>query len=135
MAEVITSPAQVAYRPENEKKETGFPKDEKKDPYVSDEKKEVATVNVSVKKDPYLLPKSPGKPKKKVSKWILWQLWFDTYRCVSRTLITLIMNYSHLSKINAGNSSQSRSRSTSSGLDLLLQEIGLMRPGILVPLR
>lgn len=24
--------------------------------------------------------KPPTKPKKKVSKWILWQLWFNTYR-------------------------------------------------------
>lgn len=24
--------------------------------------------------------KPPAKPKKKVSKWILWQLWFNTYR-------------------------------------------------------
>ena len=27
--------------------------------------------------------KPPPKPKKKVSKWILWQLWFNTYRSVA----------------------------------------------------
>lgn len=27
-------------------------------------------------------PKPAAKPKKKVSKWILWQLWFNTYRLV-----------------------------------------------------
>jgi hypothetical protein len=25
----------------------------------------------------------PAKPKKKVSRWILWKLWFNTYRCVT----------------------------------------------------
>jgi hypothetical protein len=35
--------------------------------------------------------KPPAK-KKKVSKWILWQLWFNTYRCVSIMSAGLISN-------------------------------------------
>jgi len=30
-----------------------------------------------------ILTRLPAKPKKKISKWILWTLWFNTYRCVS----------------------------------------------------
>jgi hypothetical protein len=29
---------------------------------------------------PTLAKAAPKPPKKKVSKWILWQLWFNTYR-------------------------------------------------------
>ena len=60
-----------------------YPKDEKKGSYI-DEKKaiEVSTYPVPEKKDtPAPRPSKPAaKPKKKVSKWILWQLWFNTYR-------------------------------------------------------
>ena len=83
-AEVIVSPTELTYR--GEKKETEYPKDEKKDPFARDEKKDLAAVNVfpnpSVKKDTVPAPKPAPKPKKKVSKWILWQLWFNTYRYV-----------------------------------------------------
>ena len=62
-----------------------YPKDEKK-PVYFDEKKgvEVATYPVPEKKDsPPPRPAKPApKPKKKVSMWILWQLWFNTYRYV-----------------------------------------------------
>ena len=34
---------------------------------------------LDVKEKP-VAPKPAPKPKKKVSKWILWQLWFNTYR-------------------------------------------------------
>ena len=58
--------------------EAAYPKDEKKDPFKDEKKVDVAIVE---KKD--VRPsKPPPKPKKKVSKWILWQLWFNTYRSV-----------------------------------------------------
>lgn len=66
--------------------EIAYPKDEKKNIFP-DEKKDnadVTTLPVSeLKKDaPAAVnrPKAPAKPKRKVSKWILWQLWFNTYR-------------------------------------------------------
>ena len=37
-------------------------------------------------------PTKPPAKKKKVSKWILWQLWFNTYRCVSIMSAGLISN-------------------------------------------
>ena len=40
--------------------------------------------------------KPPAK-KKKVSKWILWTLWFNTYRCVS-----VIMSTSRISDFASG---------------------------------
>lgn len=65
--------------------EVAYPKDEK-DVYP-DEKKDLAQVSTlavtELKKDapaPANRPKPAAKPKKKVSKWILWQLWFNTYR-------------------------------------------------------
>ena len=30
--------------------------------------------------------KPAGKPKKRVSRWILWRIWFNTYRYEPRTL-------------------------------------------------
>ncbi|GJE86866.1 hypothetical protein PsYK624_029490 [Phanerochaete sordida] len=68
--------------------EFAYPKDEKKDLYP-DEKKDLAQVSalpvaeLTKEKDtPAAVnrPKPAPKPKKKVSKWILWQLWFNTYR-------------------------------------------------------
>lgn len=35
--------------------------------------------------------KPPAK-KKKVSKWILWTLWFNTYRCVSMIVSTSLIS-------------------------------------------
>ncbi|THH33980.1 hypothetical protein EUX98_g333 [Antrodiella citrinella] len=58
--------------------------DEKKDIFANDEKKAVATIEAipATKKETHAAPaaKPTPKPKKKVSKWILWQLWFNTYR-------------------------------------------------------
>ena len=60
-----------------------YPKDEKKPIYL-DEKRavDVAAYPVPEKKDtPATRPAKPApKPKKKVSKWIIWKLWFNTYR-------------------------------------------------------
>ncbi len=52
-----------------------------------DEKKKV-DIPLALSKEVPPIPKLPTtKPpaKKKVSKWILWQLWFNTYRYVSIT--------------------------------------------------
>lgn len=64
--------------------EVAYPKDEKKEIYP-DEKSGAVTVNTfavsELKKDAGARPtKPPPKPKKKVSKWIVWQLWYNTYR-------------------------------------------------------
>lgn len=61
--------------------------DEKKDPFANDEKKALAVTAMPVpamKKETHAAPpaKPAPKPKKKVSKWVLWQLWFNTYRYV-----------------------------------------------------
>ena len=70
--------------------EVAYPKDEKKGLYPDEKKEDVAVNTVAVpemKKDsPAAVnrPKPAAKPKKKVSKWILWQLWFNTYRFVPR---------------------------------------------------
>ncbi|KAI0083990.1 hypothetical protein BDY19DRAFT_998077 [Irpex rosettiformis] len=56
--------------------EAAYPKDEKKDPFKDEKKVDVTVVE---KKD--VRPAKPApKPRKKASKWILWQLWFNTYR-------------------------------------------------------
>lgn len=40
--------------------------------------------SVAIAELPYKAAAKPApKPKKKVSKWILWQLWFNTYRSVA----------------------------------------------------
>jgi hypothetical protein len=59
--------------------EAAYPKDEKKDPF-RDEKKGDISVNVVAEKKEARPAKPAPKPKKKVPKWILWQLWFNTYR-------------------------------------------------------
>ena len=62
--------------------EAAYPKDEKKDLFRDEKKIDAAANAVAVaelKKDPRPA-KTPSKPKKKVSRWILWQLWFNTYR-------------------------------------------------------
>lgn len=51
-----------------------YPKDEKKDPALMS-----ATVIPAPSTPKPPVPK-PASKKKKVSKWILWQLWFNTYR-------------------------------------------------------
>lgn len=64
---------------------TVFPIDEKKDPFVNDEKKALAVSTLALPPSKEVVPPVPKpapKPKKKVSKWILWQLWFNTYRSV-----------------------------------------------------
>jgi len=48
-----------------------FPASKEKDSTVTTTTKEVV---VAAK------PKPAGKPKKKVSKWVLWRIWFNTYR-------------------------------------------------------
>ena len=51
--------------------------------YPGDEKKVDNSIALpEVKKENATPPakKSPPKPKKKVSKWIRWTLWFNTYR-------------------------------------------------------
>ncbi len=60
----------------DEKKALTFPADEKKDLFPN-EKKDVFAAP-QVKKDPYMAPK--GGKKKKVSKLILFKLWYNTYR-------------------------------------------------------
>lgn len=60
-----------------------FPSEEKKDPFVNDEKTAVAVAAFelpSSKETPAPAAKPAPKPKKKVSKWIVWTLWFNTYR-------------------------------------------------------
>ena len=70
--------------------EVAYPKDEKKGLYPDEKKGDVAAFAVAeLKKDtPAAVnrPKPAPKPKKKVSKWILWQLWFNTYRLVTLCL-------------------------------------------------
>lgn len=67
--------------------EVAYPKDEKKGLYPDEKKGDVSVLPVAeLKKDaPAQVnrPKPAPKPKKKVSKWILWQLWFNTYRYTS----------------------------------------------------
>lgn len=63
--------------------ELAYPKDEKKQLFPDEKKGDVGVAITELKKDspaPVNRPKAPPKPKKKVSKWILWQLWFNTYR-------------------------------------------------------
>jgi len=48
-----------------------LPSSKEKDSAVTTHTKEVV---VAAK------PKPAGKPKRKVSKWVLWRLWFNTYR-------------------------------------------------------
>ncbi|KAF7791249.1 hypothetical protein EIP86_002263 [Pleurotus ostreatoroseus] len=72
-----------------------YPKDEKKALYL-DEKKgalDVAALPVpELKKDSAARPSKPTpKPKKKASKWILWQLWYNTYRKLFTITFTLNM--------------------------------------------
>ena len=62
-----------------------YPADEKKDPFANEKGPAVTALAVpATKKEPTaaLPPKPAPKPKKKVSMWILWQLWFNTYRYV-----------------------------------------------------
>ena len=62
--------------------EATYQRDEKKETFSDEKKADVALNNVTVneaKKDSRPA-KPPPRPKKKVSKWILWQLWFNTYR-------------------------------------------------------
>ena len=60
-----------------DKKPLTYPADEKKDIFIS-EKKELAAIPApQVKKDPYMAQKGP---KKKASKSIIVQLWYNTYR-------------------------------------------------------
>ncbi|CDO70704.1 hypothetical protein BN946_scf184798.g19 [Trametes cinnabarina] len=61
-----------------EKKPLSFPSDEKQDLYLSEKKDAAALQPPPVKRDPYALQK--GAPKKKVSKWIIITLWYNTYR-------------------------------------------------------
>ncbi|KAL7283221.1 hypothetical protein ACG7TL_002648 [Trametes sanguinea] len=61
-----------------EKKPLTFPSDEKKDLFPNEKKDAAALQPPQVKRDPYALQK--GAPKKKVSKWIIVKLWYNTYR-------------------------------------------------------
>lgn len=75
-----------------------YPSDKKEDPF-KDEKKAIATVTAveplpsSKEKAADAAPApralAAKKPKKKVSKWIIWQLWFNTYRFVVFTRLSL----------------------------------------------
>ncbi|CAL1704143.1 unnamed protein product [Somion occarium] len=85
----ISRPAPVSYP--QEKKENTFADDEKKAMTVT-------ALEVPATKEKASLtaaPKAPAKkPKKKTSKWILWQIWFNTYRklftiCFSLNMIGL----------------------------------------------
>ena len=74
--------------------QAAYSKDEKKGLYP-DETKEtigVSTFPVADKKDSAARPPKPAnKPKKKkASKWILWQLWFNTYRYVLGDFVRII---------------------------------------------
>lgn len=62
--------------------QTAYPKDEKKNLFPDEKKEDVAANSVAVVelKKETRPAKPPPKPKKKASKWILWQLWFNTYR-------------------------------------------------------
>lgn len=59
-----------------------YPKDEKKTPYFDEKKGAVDIMPVpELKKDSSARPSKPApRPKKKASKWIVWQLWYNTYR-------------------------------------------------------
>lgn len=62
--------------------EATYQRDEKKG-FFSDEKKADVALNavtVTEAKKDSRPAKPPPKPKKKVPRWILWQLWFNTYR-------------------------------------------------------
>lgn len=69
-----THPVEIALP--SQKKDISYP--DEKDVAVT----QVFPVPPSAKKETSAAPaKPPGKPaKRKVSKWILWQLWYNTYR-------------------------------------------------------
>lgn len=50
-----------------------YPKDEKKDPNI------LSPTVIPAPASPKPAPK-PVSKRKKASKWIIWQLWFNTYR-------------------------------------------------------
>ena len=63
--------------------EAAYPKDEKKDPFRDEKKGDVAISTVAIPEKKDTRPaKPPPRPKKKVSKWIIWKLWYNTYRSV-----------------------------------------------------
>lgn len=73
-----------------------YPAEKKEDPFAN-EKAQIAVTAIAVpatKKETHAAPpsKPAPKPKKKVSKWILWQLWFNTYRYVR---IYLVVSEAH----------------------------------------
>jgi hypothetical protein len=60
-----------------------------------DEKPELPTpisTEVVPSSDATAIVTKPHAKRKKVSKWILWTLWFNTYRCVSVTSASRISN-------------------------------------------
>jgi len=81
--DIHNRPSELTLR--DEKKDVSYPKDEKKEIYP-DEKRDLAVTTVysvpATKKDSYVAPPKPAAkpPKRKVSKWILFKLWYNTYR-------------------------------------------------------